>query len=53
MAHLRVRHDAEPQKALHNSVQQLRNVHDKLGIEGDAVLAGPVLLVHAQGRLFE
>jgi len=42
---LTVRHAAEPQKAMQNSVQQLRNAHDKLGIEGDAVLPGPVLLV--------
>ena len=36
---------AEPQKAMQNSAQQLRNAHAKLGIDGAAVLPGPVLLV--------
>ena len=36
---------AEPQKAMENSAQQLRNAHRKLGIDGSAVLPGPVLLV--------
>ena len=35
----------EPQKAMQNSVQQLRNVHEKLGIRGESVHDGPVLLV--------
>ena len=36
---------AEPQKAMQNSSQQLRNAHLKLGIDGPAVRPGPVLLV--------
>ncbi len=36
---------AQPQKAMENSVQQLANAHEKLGIHGAAVLPGPVLLV--------
>ena len=36
---------AEPQKAMQNSAQQLRNAHLKLGIDGPAVRPGPVLLV--------
>jgi ATP-dependent DNA helicase RecQ len=36
---------AQPQKAMQNSAQQLRNAHAKLGIDGAAVLPGPVLLV--------
>jgi ATP-dependent DNA helicase RecQ len=36
---------AEPQKAMQNSAQQLRNAHLKVGIDGAAVLSGPVLLV--------
>ena len=36
---------AEQQKAMQNSAQQLRNAYAKLGIDGAAVLAGPVLLV--------
>jgi ATP-dependent DNA helicase RecQ len=35
----------EPQELMQNSVQQLRNVHAKLSIDGGAVLGGPVLLV--------
>jgi ATP-dependent DNA helicase RecQ len=35
----------EPQTAMRNSAQQLRNAHAKLGIDGAAVLPGPVLLV--------
>ena len=42
---LTVRLDAGPQKAMMNSVQQLRNAHDKLDIDGAAVLPGAVLLV--------
>ena len=42
---LTVLEGAEPQKAMQNSVQQLRNAHDKLGIDGSAVRPGPVLLV--------
>jgi ATP-dependent DNA helicase RecQ len=48
---LTVRPDAQPQSAVQNSVQQLRNVHEKLeatGAVGDAdatVRDGPVLLV--------
>ncbi len=36
---------AEPQKAMQNSSQQLRNAHRKLGIDGPAVRPGPVLIV--------
>jgi ATP-dependent DNA helicase RecQ len=36
---------AEPQTAMQNSAQQLRNAHAKLGIDGSAVPPGPVLLV--------
>lgn len=36
---------AEPQKAMQNSSQQLRNAHLKLGMDGPAVHPGPVLLV--------
>jgi ATP-dependent DNA helicase RecQ len=36
---------AEPQKAMENSAQQLRNAHAKLAIDGSLVLPGPVLLV--------
>ncbi len=35
----------EPQHAMQNSAQQLRNAHAKLKIDGSAVLEGPVLLV--------
>ena len=42
---LTVGHAAKPQKALQNSVQQLRNAHEKLAVVGDRVLPGPVLLV--------
>ena len=42
---LSVRRGAEPQKAMLNSVQQLGNAHDKLAVDGSAVLPGPVLLV--------
>ena len=45
VACLTVRGGDAPQAAMQNSVQQVRNVHHKLGIEGDAVLSGPVLLV--------
>jgi ATP-dependent DNA helicase RecQ len=34
-----------PQERMENSVQQLRNVHAKLSIDGAAVIDGPVLLV--------
>ena len=40
-----VRDGAGPQGEQQNSAQQLRNVHDKLAIDGGAVLPGPVLLV--------
>lgn len=36
---------ADPQKAMQNSSQQLRNAHRKLGIDGPAVRPGAVLLV--------
>lgn len=36
---------AEPQKAMQNSTQQLRNAHRKLGIDGSQVRPGAVLLV--------
>ncbi len=42
---LAVRPGSEPQKAMHNSVQQLRNAHDKLGIVPGDIADGPVLLV--------
>ena len=42
---LTVLHGAEPQKAMQNSVQQLRNANDKLAVDGSAVLPGPVLLI--------
>ncbi|MEX1171122.1 MAG: ATP-dependent DNA helicase RecG, partial [Chloroflexota bacterium] len=42
---LTVLHGAEPQKAMHNSAQQLGNAHAKLAIDGAAVRPGPVLLV--------
>ena len=45
VAALTVRPGAEPQAAMQNSVQQLRNVHDKLEAAGAAVSDGPVLLV--------
>ncbi len=37
--------EAEPQKAMQNSVLQLANAREKLGIDGSAVLHGPVLLI--------
>ena len=37
--------DGRPQKEMLNSVQQLRNAHVKLGVDGSLVLPGPVLLV--------
>ena len=42
---LRVREGAEPQHAMQNSAQQLRNAHTKLVVDGAAVRAGPVLVV--------
>jgi ATP-dependent DNA helicase RecQ len=42
---LTVLEGADQQKAMQNSAQQLRNAHGKLGIDGPAVLPGPVLLV--------
>ena len=45
VAALTVLPGAEPQAAMHNSVQQLRNVHEKLEAAGTAVPDGPVLLV--------
>ena len=45
VACLTVRDGDAPQAMMQNSVQQLRNVHHKLAIEGDAVHSGPVLLV--------
>ncbi|MEA2608263.1 MAG: ATP-dependent helicase RecQ [Chloroflexota bacterium] len=42
---LNVLERAEPQKAMENSSQQLRNAYLKLGIDGSAVRPGPVLLV--------
>ena len=42
---LTVRLGAEPQKAMRNSVLQLRNARDKLDIDGFAVLPGPVLVI--------
>ena len=36
---------AQPQKAMQNSTQQLRNAHHKIGILDAAVQVGPVLLV--------
>ena len=40
-----VRAETPPQAEQQNSAQQLRTVHDKLMIDGGAVLPGPVLLV--------
>ena len=37
--------DGQPQGNMQNSVQQLTNARSKLGVEGSAVLPGPVLLV--------
>ena len=37
--------DAPPQSAMQNSVLQLANAREKLGVDGSAVLSGPVLLV--------
>jgi ATP-dependent DNA helicase RecQ len=37
--------DAQPQKAMQNSVLQLANARSKLGIDGSAVMSGPVLLI--------
>ncbi len=51
VAALTVASDAEPQGAMQNSAQQLRNVHGKLAIDAAAVTAaglvsaGPVLLI--------
>ncbi len=45
VACLRVRDGDAPQAMMQNSVQQLRNVHHKLAIDGDAVPPGPVLLL--------
>jgi ATP-dependent DNA helicase RecQ len=42
---LTTRAEGQPQKAMQNSVLQLANARDKLGIDGLAVLPGPVLLV--------
>jgi ATP-dependent DNA helicase RecQ len=42
---LTVRHDGRPQKIMQNSAQQSRNAYEKLGIRGEAVVPGPVLLV--------
>jgi ATP-dependent DNA helicase RecQ len=42
---LTTRAEGQPQKAMQNSVLQLANARDKLGIDGSAVLPGPVLLV--------
>jgi ATP-dependent DNA helicase RecQ len=40
-----VRPGAQPQAAMQNSVQQLRNVHEHLAADAGAVRDGPVLLV--------
>ena len=45
VAALTIRPGSEPQTRMQNSVQQLRNVHEKLGVGDSAVPAGPVLLV--------
>jgi ATP-dependent DNA helicase RecQ len=42
---LTVLDEAEQQKEMQNSAQQLRNAHLKLDIDGSVVLPGPVLLV--------
>jgi ATP-dependent DNA helicase RecQ len=42
---LTMRPGAQPQAAMQNSVQQLRNVHENLAADGAVVLDGPVLLV--------
>ena len=42
---LTTRAEGQPQKAMQNSVLQLANARDKLGIDGSTVLPGPVLLV--------
>ena len=45
VAVLTSRPGSAPQASMQNSVQQLRNVHEKLGVGGSAVPDGPVLLV--------
>jgi ATP-dependent DNA helicase RecQ len=37
--------EGQPQKAMQNSVLQLANAREKLGIDGSSVLPGPVLLI--------